>query len=201
METIFLPFLLRKKSLSGRLRIMLGQANKAILPFALLISLNCFFPSPNLWAGAPALEVCFTPGESCTEKIVKALSQSRTSVLVQAYSFTSAPIARALVDAHKRGVHVEMILDRSNKSQKYSSADFVSRAGIPTFIDSRHAIAHNKIMIIDGETVVTGSFNFTKAAEEKNAENLLVIPDKSLASRYTANWQVHKRHSEVYSGR
>lgn len=201
METIFLPFLLRKKSLSGRLRIMLGQANKAILPFALLISLNCFLPSPNLWAGTPTLEVCFTPGESCTEKIVKALSQSRTSVLVQAYSFTSAPIARALVDAHKRGVHVEMILDRSNKSQKYSSADFVSRAGIPTFIDSRHAIAHNKIMVIDGETVITGSFNFTKAAEEKNAENLLVIPDKSLASRYMANWQVHKKHSEVYNGR
>jgi phosphatidylserine/phosphatidylglycerophosphate/cardiolipin synthase-like enzyme len=53
-------------------------------------------------------------------------------------------------------------------------------------------------MIIDGETVITGSFNFTTAAEEKNAENLLIIRDKKLAERYIKNWQEHERHSEVY---
>ncbi len=56
-------------------------------------------------------------------------------------------------------------------------------------------------MIIDGQTVITGSFNFTKAAEENNAENLLIIYDKKLAERYMNNWQEHKRHSEVYVGR
>ena len=56
-------------------------------------------------------------------------------------------------------------------------------------------------MVIDGETVITGSFNFTKAAEESNAENLLVIRDKELAERYTKNWQEHAEHSEVYAGR
>jgi phosphatidylserine/phosphatidylglycerophosphate/cardiolipin synthase-like enzyme len=56
-------------------------------------------------------------------------------------------------------------------------------------------------MIIDGETVITGSFNFTKAAEEKNAENLLVIHDKKLAERYTKNWQDHAQHSEAHIGR
>ena len=65
-------------------------------------------------------------------------------------------------------------------------------------IDSAHAIAHNKVMIIDGETVITGSFNFTKAAEDKNAENLLVIRDKPLAEKYTKNWLDHERHSEPY---
>ena len=68
-------------------------------------------------------------------------------------------------------------------------------------IDSEHAIAHNKVMVIDGETVITGSFNFTKAAEENNAENLLVIRDRTLAERYTKNWQEHAQHSEVYVGR
>ena len=68
-------------------------------------------------------------------------------------------------------------------------------------IDAQHAIAHNKVMIIDGETVITGSFNFTKAAEENNAENLLVIRDKKLADQYTKNWQEHERHSKVYVGR
>ena len=68
-------------------------------------------------------------------------------------------------------------------------------------IDAQHATAHNKVMIIDGETVITGSFNFTKAAEENNAENLLIIHDKKLAERYVKNWQEHERHSEVYVGR
>ena len=65
-----------------------------------------------------------------------------------------------------------------------------------TYIDSRHAIAHNKIMIIDKETVITGSFNFTKAAEEKNAENLLIMKNKELAKVYIENWEKHKGHSE-----
>jgi phosphatidylserine/phosphatidylglycerophosphate/cardiolipin synthase-like enzyme len=99
------------------------------------------------------------------------------------------------------GVKVEAILDKSNRTDKYSSADFLLHAGIPTFIDAAHAIAHNKIMIIDGETVITGSFNFTKAAEEKNAENLLIIKDKDLAGRYIENWKNHAGHSEVYKGR
>ena len=56
-------------------------------------------------------------------------------------------------------------------------------------------------MIIDGETVITGSFNFTKAAEENNAENLLVIHDWKLVEAYTRNWKEHERHSEVYQRR
>lgn len=121
-------------------------------------------------------------------------------VLVQAYSFTSAPIAKALVDAHKRGVDVRVILDKSQRTAKYSSADFIAHAGIPTFIDAKHAIAHNKVMIID-EVVITGSFNFTKAAEERNAENLLVIRDKTIAEKYTRNWEIHAEHSEKYEGK
>jgi len=81
-------------------------------------------------------------------------------------SFTSKPIAQALVDAHKRGVHTEIILDKSNIRDKYSAADFTSHMGIPTYIDPVHGIAHNKIIIVDREVVITGSFNFTRAAEE-----------------------------------
>src|ERR1039458_7346670 len=85
--------------------------------------------------------------------------------------------AKALVEAHRRGVKVEVVLDRSQRTEKYSSATFVRNEGIPCFIDAQHAIAHNKVMVIDGLTVITGSFNFTKAAEANNAENLLVIQD------------------------
>ena len=73
--------------------------------------------------------------------------------------------------------------------------------GIPVQIDAKHAIAHNKIMVIDGQTVITGSFNFTTAAEEHNAENLLVIRSPELAAKYAANWKVHADHSDPYAGR
>ena len=157
-----------------------------------------------LWvaaAGAADIHVYFSPHGDCTETVMENLNRSTNSVLVQAYSFTSAPIAKGLVDAKKRGVNVEVILDKSQRTEKYSSADFMAHAGIPTFIDAKHAIAHNKIMVIDGKTILTGSFNFTKAAEENNAENLLVIHDANLARRYSANWKVHMQHSEAYSGR
>ncbi len=143
----------------------------------------------------------FSPKGGCTEAVVKELDAAKSTVLVQAYSFTSVPIAKALVDAYKRGVKVEVILDKSQRTEKYSSADFVLHAGIPTRIDPQHAIAHNKIMVIDGEVVITGSFNFTKAAETNNAENLLVIRDNALADKFTTNWKIHAAHSEVYESK
>ena len=144
-------------------------------------------------------EVYFSPYGGCTDAIIRELNKAKNTILVQAYSFTSAPIAKALLNAHKRGVKVEVILDKSQETQKYSSATFLYNAGIPVTIDAEHAIAHNKVMIIDGETVITGSFNFTKAAEENNAENLLVIHDKRLADRYRKNWEEHEKHSEAYT--
>ena len=77
----------------------------------------------------------------------------------------------------------------------------LANLGIPVKIDAVHAIAHNKIVIIDGEAVITGSFNFTEAAKENNAENLLVIHDRKLAERYTRNWEEHAQHSEIYIGK
>ena len=143
-------------------------------------------------------EVYFSPNGECTDAIIRELNKAQNTVLVQAYSFTSAPIAKALVDAHRRGVKIEVILDKSQRTQSYSSATFLYNSGIPVKIDAQHSIAHNKVMIIDGETVITGSFNFTKAAEEKNAENLLIIHDERLASLYIKNWKEHADHSEVY---
>lgn len=146
-------------------------------------------------------QVFFSPDDECTGAIVKEINKAKSEILVQAYSFTSEETAAALVEAHKRGVHVEIILDKSNRSAKSSAGDITARMGIPTLIDARHAIANNKVMIIDRETLLTGSFNFTKAAEERNAENLLIIRNRELAAIYWKNWESHKEHSEKYGGR
>jgi phosphatidylserine/phosphatidylglycerophosphate/cardiolipin synthase-like enzyme len=120
-------------------------------------------------------------------------------VWVQAYSFTSAPIAKAILDAHKRGVTILAVLDKSNQTDQYSAATFLENAGIPVLIDAAHAIAHNKVIVIDDRTVLTGSFNFSTAAEEKNAENLLVLKHApELAAVYVANVTAHAAHSHPY---
>jgi phosphatidylserine/phosphatidylglycerophosphate/cardiolipin synthase-like enzyme len=173
---------------------------KRIAPLVLSISLLILLSIPVFAFQAEITKVCFSPNGGCTESIVKEITNAKSEILVQAYSFTSAPIAKAMTDAFKRGVKVEAILDKSQRKERYTAATFLVNAGIPTFIDDKHAIAHNKIMIIDRETVITGSFNFTKAAEEKNAENLLIIKDKELAKVYIDNWNKHKDHSERYEG-
>lgn len=146
------------------------------------------------------IQILFSPNGGCTKAIVNEIDQAKTEILIQAYSFTSVPIATALVGAHKRGLNVQAILDKSQRSEKYTSATFLTNTGVPTYIDTKHAIAHNKIIIIDKATVITGSFNFTKAAEEKNAENLLIIKSKDMAKLYIDNWQNHRGHSKEYQG-
>src|SRR5215831_7840425 len=136
---------------------------------ALLFAAGCTPSSSSIPQG---VRVYFSPHGGATEAVIDALDHATNSVLVQAYSFTSAPIARALVEAQRRGVKVQVILDKSQRTEKYSEADFLQHENIPTLIDAEHAIAHNKIIIIDNFLVLSGSFNFTRAAEENNAENL-----------------------------
>ena len=145
--------------------------------------------------------VYFSPNGGCTDAIVSELKKAKSTVLVQAYCFTSAPIAQALIESCKRGVKVRVILDKSQSTENYYVTDLLQKAGIETFIDTVQGIAHNKIMIIDGHIVISGSFNFTKTAETKNAENLLVIDDLLLAKNYTENWNNRLLHSVPCAGK
>jgi phosphatidylserine/phosphatidylglycerophosphate/cardiolipin synthase-like enzyme len=138
----------------------------------------------------------FSPKGGCTDVVVQEIHKARSEVLVQAYSFTSRPIAQALVDAKLRGVHVEIILDASQEKEATSDLHFFMQQGLTPRIDAHHAIAHNKVMVLDGRTLITGSFNFTQQAEEHNAENLLVFRHyKDLAAFYRSNFLAHKEHS------
>lgn len=150
-------------------------------------------------AGGPKIEVYFSPKGGATEAIVRELGTARRQVLINAYSFTSPPIQKAVVNAHSRGVEVRAILDESQETANYSSAAFLVNAGVPVLIDHKHAIAHSKIMVIDQATIITGSFNFTRSAEEKNAENLLVIKNApNLVREYVQNWNNNAKICRPY---
>jgi phosphatidylserine/phosphatidylglycerophosphate/cardiolipin synthase-like enzyme len=147
------------------------------------------------------VEVYFSPRGGCQEAIVSAIDAARSVVHVQAYSFTSSPIAEALLRARNRGVAVEVVMDEGQLKEGYSEIVFFYNQKVPVFTDGLHAIAHNKVMIVDGQIVITGSFNFTKSAEDSNAENLLILHSPDLAARYEQNYQHHLAHSIKYEGR
>jgi len=140
---------------------------------------------------AGELITCFTPGEKCTDLIVKQIDEAKKSIYVQAYGFTSQPIIEAVGNAKGRGLEVKVILDKVNETEKQGNgAKYLRGKNIDVLIDSKVAIAHNKVMVIDGKNIITGSFNFTKSAQDRNAENVLIILDDStIAQKYIANWE------------
>ncbi len=143
------------------------------------------------------IQVCFTPGQDCTAMLVDEINAAQKTIEVQAYSFTSYPIAKALVHAQARGVDVEVILDKTQfDGLHFSVAPYLFQHNISLLEDDTVNIAHNKVMIFDNNTVETGSFNFTKAAQMQNAENMLIIHNAEVAQVYLANWQERKRQSQ-----
>ncbi|MEL6606986.1 MAG: phospholipase D family protein [Bacteroidota bacterium] len=136
-----------------------------------------------------AIHVRFSPRGHCTQLVEETVAQAKERIWVQAYGFTSSPIADALIAAHQRGVEVKILVDRSQVKSKYSQLKHVMKQGITVAVDKVPGIAHNKVMIVDDAYVLTGSFNWTKAAETRNAENLLLIRDAKLNGVYAAEWQ------------
>jgi phospholipase D len=146
--------------------------------------------------GASEVNTCFTPPAGCGIVIANLISKAQDSIYVQAYGFTSGEIAKALINAHNRGVKVRVLLDKSNIGSKHSKMRDIRKAGIEVSIDKVSGIAHNKVIIIDKQKVITGSFNFTRSADSRNTENVIIINDKSVANEYLQNWLKRKLKSE-----
>ena len=163
----------------------------------ILLSLICLLLSGCFCS---KIKVCFTPGEDCTTQITGIIDKSKKSILIQAYQFTSRPIAESLIRAKLRGIDVKVILDESQIESKYSVINELFKEGIHIWIDYKPAIAHNKLMIIDNKIIITGSFNFTYSAQKKNTENLLIIEgNDSLAKQYVKNWYDRRSQSKLYT--
>jgi phosphatidylserine/phosphatidylglycerophosphate/cardiolipin synthase-like enzyme len=143
------------------------------------------------------VDAVFSPGGECSQRIVEEIRGARERIRVQVYIFTSKNISNALVAAKKRGVKVEVILDKSQEKQTYGVWRVLRRDGVGVFFDGEHATANNKVILIDDHTVITGSFNFTKAAEEKNAENMMIVRGhREVFEKYLENFEKHKEHAK-----
>jgi len=145
------------------------------------------------------MTVYFSPKGGAMQAIQWEINHAKKYIDVQGYLITTNEIVKPLREAQARGVKVQIILDSNNLAGEFSAAAFFSDGELPVWQDDKHKEAHNKIMLFDGETIITGSFNFTDQAENTNAENLLVIRKKpKLYSAYLANFEEHLAHSERY---
>ena len=146
----------------------------------------------DIFAESP--KTCFTPGENCTGFIINEINGAQKEIYVQAYGFTDKDIMQSLIHAKKRGVDVRIILDKSNLHASHSRIEDIKLSNIKHHIDLVPGIAHNKVMIFDRAKILTGSFNFSKAANNRNSENIILINNTQLAERYYQNWLKRASH-------
>lgn len=137
----------------------------------------------------PTFEVAFSPNQGATKLITSTIKEAKKYIYVAAFSLTSQEIADALVGAKKRGIEVRVIVDKRQNKDMHSKSTFLKKNHALVRISNRN-LMHNKYMIIDGETLQLGSFNYSINAESKNAENVLVIHNSpDLVSLYLNEWQ------------
>lgn len=133
--------------------------------------------------------VFFSPNGGCTAAIVQEISHAQKSIDVMMYAFTSRPIVQEMVKAKTRGVAIRVLLDKGQETQKYAKGRYFTNKGIEVRYDTGAGLMHNKVGIIDGRLVFTGSFNWTAQAEARNAENLLLIDDLTLIKQYQERFE------------
>ena len=145
---------------------------------------------------AEILAIYFTPPAGGASGLIKQIDGAKKSIKVMAYGFTATNLAEALVRAKRRGVDVALLQDEKSAQNNRETLPILLAAGIDVRSDGKHAIQHNKVMLIDDDIVITGSYNFTKSAESRNAENIMIVRSSYAAKRYADNWKSHWDHSE-----
>ena len=157
-----------------------------------------------LLAGASfafATKVYFSPNGGCQEAVIATISKAQETIDIAMYDFTSGPIAQELVKAKKRDVRIRIVLDKGQEQSEYSKKKYLLQKGFSLKYHTGSGLMHNKFAIIDGQMLLTGSFNWTLMAEHKNEENLLIITDQQVVSAYKKRFKYLYENSHTASSK
>lgn len=157
----------------------------------------------NTAHAAPSIEAGFSPEGGARKLVIKSIIDAHTSIQMMAYAFQAKDIVAALDAAQRRGVKVQIVVDRRRNSGRVSQAAMrdVVNHGIALRVDGHYHIQHDKLMIIDGSTLETGSFNYARSAEVDNSENVLIIKNApKIVRQYEAHFASRWALSEPYHG-
>ena len=134
-------------------------------------------------------QVYFSPNGGCQDAIIKEISKATKTIDIAMYYLTSREIAQELVKAKDRNVKVRIVLDKDQETSKYSKSRYLIKRGFDVKYDTGPGLMHNKFAIIDNKVLITGSFNWTPTADQKNEENLLIMTDKELIKKYAERFE------------
>lgn len=187
-----------------------GSGKKWLLGIGLtlyaILSANvvlAFDAPPRPSAAQGTLQAAFAPWDDIEGIVIDVIDHAQAQVLMQAYLITNKKITASLIAAHRRGIDVQVLADANQSHENATKVPMLAAAGIPVWLETRYQNAHNKVIVIDAATtaatVVTGSFNFTWAAQHKNAENILIArSNPPLATRYARNWERQRQQAIAY---
>lgn len=156
------------------------------------LALAALLSIPVLVQAEPNVQVGFSPEGSAQKLVLETIASAKHDIQILAYAFQAPDIMQALVAAKNRGVNVRVVVDKKRNKGKTSkkAMDFVTSNGVELRTNDHFHIHHDKVIIVDGSTVETGSFNFAPSAETANSENVIVIRDMpEVAKQYVAHWQ------------
>ncbi len=132
--------------------------------------------------------VYFSPAGGCSEAVVAALEDAQSEVRVAMFALSRKPVELAILRAKKRGVDIQIILDRGQAKTVRKTWEKLREAGVTVRFSTCSGYLHHKYAVFDQKRVLTGSFNWTGRGETTNHENLLVLNDRALAAEFLANW-------------
>jgi phosphatidylserine/phosphatidylglycerophosphate/cardiolipin synthase-like enzyme len=140
-------------------------------------------PYPEVQVGNTTIQCAFSPDGNVQSLILDEIDNAQKSIDFATFTFTSVPIEHALMNAVNKGVKVRGIYEARQKS-RWCTYDELKKMGADVIYDENPATMHDKFFVIDGKTVITGSYNPTKHAEYGNNENVLIIKDRNIAGEY-----------------
>jgi phosphatidylserine/phosphatidylglycerophosphate/cardiolipin synthase-like enzyme len=143
----------------------------------------------RLEIGGTAVEVYFAPEDHPAARLEQLVENAGSEIDFLAYAFTLNDLRRAMLDATDAGVRLAGVFDEDQANATGGEYDVFRQAGVAVRLDGNPGLMHDKVIVLDGETVALGSFNFTRSADEKNDENLLVLHDPVIAAQYLAEFQ------------
>ncbi|HBV4265965.1 TPA: phospholipase D family protein [Klebsiella pneumoniae] len=180
--------------------IQRSKKRNSLFKVALLAAILFGASAPSVFAASA--QVGFSPEGTAQQLVLNVINSSKENIRMMAYSFTAPDVMKALIAAKRRGVDVKIVIDDKGNEGRASRAamNLVTNAGISLRVNNNYKIQHDKVIVVDGRHVETGSFNYTASAEKYNSENAIVMWDApELAAQYLKHWQSRWEQGRDYA--
>jgi len=174
---------------SGRSTVTVTETFRTLVTTTEVVGRTVTLTETVTQTGGQIGAVCFSRTMDCASIIISLIDSAQQSVLVAVFSFTSNPLADALIRAHQRGVEVRVVIEMEQANVRGSEYERLRSAGVAVRLDGNSDLMHHKFMVVDGRVVVTGSYNWSAAAEDRNDENIVVIYGEEIAALYSREFE------------